>query len=268
MVLDEFRSDAEPYLEKVARRFTDTDPDTLSWLAFAMAISAFLSFVSTRFVPNGHFMLIFGSLFVALNAFLDMLDGKVARLRGIESPRGDFLDHILDRYADLFIIGGITLTPWCDIRIGILAMLGVFLASYMGTQAQAMGLKRDYSGMLGRADRLALLIGTPIVQLVLIEFGYGIFFTIESLPGGAMSFSLIGFLLCWFAIAGHVTAIQRAVRSWQALSVGNKPSPPPKKQRKDKVDVSGIAGARGQGGQGKGAIMKGGKKKGTRAASK
>ena len=46
-------------------------------------------------------------LAVALNAFFDAMDGAVAREMKITSKRGDFLDHAVDRYADIFIITGI-----------------------------------------------------------------------------------------------------------------------------------------------------------------
>jgi archaetidylinositol phosphate synthase len=75
------------------------------------------------------------------------MDGAVAREMKIQSRRGDFLDHAVDRYADIFIITGIFaggLVPW---QIGVFALTGVLMASYLGTQAQAVGvgpvLRRD-----------------------------------------------------------------------------------------------------------------------------
>lgn len=72
------------------------------------------------------------------------------------------------------------------------------MASYMGTQAQAVGLKRNYGGVLGRADRLILMIIAIIIEAV-YPFSYVFFIPITT----------ITILLVWFAIGGHITAAIR-----------------------------------------------------------
>ena len=129
----------------------------------------------------------------------DAIDGKVAKLTNKATARGDFLDHALDRYADVFIIGALALSPWCRPPIGLLAIIGVLLTSYMGTQAQAIGYKRDYSGLLGRADRLALLIIFPFIQHIALHSAL-------QLP---WNITILELVLMYFAIVGNITAIQR-----------------------------------------------------------
>ena len=85
------------------------------------------------------------------------------------------------------------------------------LSSYMGTQAQALGLRREYRGILGRADRLALLILIPIVQYLLMVAGMDF---AEDLFG----YSIIGWMMIYFGVAGNITAVQRAHLIWKALS--------------------------------------------------
>jgi archaetidylinositol phosphate synthase len=86
----------------------------------------------------------------------------------------------------------------------------VMLASYMGTQAQALGLGRDYRGILGRADRLALLIVIPIVQYILMSLDV-------DLAVDILGYSLIGWMMLYFGIAGNITAVQRAHAIWKTL---------------------------------------------------
>lgn len=155
--------------------------------------------------------LLLGAIMVGANGLLDALDGKVARLKPTESKRGDFVDHVIDRYADVFILAGIALGAHCSVFVGLFAIIGVMLASYMGTQAQALGLRREYRGILGRADRLALLIIVPIIQYILMALEVGI---AEDLLG----YSLIGWMMLYFGIAGNVTAVQRAHLIWKSLS--------------------------------------------------
>lgn len=157
-----------------------------------------------------HFLLL-GGIMVAVNGLLDALDGKVARLKATESRRGDFVDHVIDRYADVFILAGVALSIHCSVFVGLFAIIGVMLSSYMGTQAQALGLRREYRGILGRADRLALLILVPIVQYLLMLAEMDI---AEDLLG----YSLIGWMMIYFGIAGNITAVQRAHLIWKALS--------------------------------------------------
>jgi archaetidylinositol phosphate synthase len=146
-----------------------------------------------------NFFLLFAVLFVFLNGLFDAIDGKVAKLTHKASARGDFLDHVLDRYADVFMVGALALSPWCRSPIGLLAIVGVLLTSYMGTQAQAVGHQRDYSGLLGRADRIVLLIFFPIIQHIALGFSL-------QLP---WDFTIIELVLVYFAIVGNITAVQR-----------------------------------------------------------
>jgi archaetidylinositol phosphate synthase len=146
-----------------------------------------------------NFFLFFAALFVLLNGLFDAIDGKVAHLTNKASARGDFIDHVLDRYADVFMVGGLALSPWCRSPIGLLAIIGVLLTSYMGTQAQAIGYKRDYSGLLGRADRLVLLMIFPILQHIVLS-------SAVQLP---WEFTIIELVLGYFAVVGNITAIQR-----------------------------------------------------------
>jgi archaetidylinositol phosphate synthase len=221
MVLEEYRKQADPYLNPIAAYFVSTHPNTMTWLAFVFAVLAGLTFIATNFLgAYSTYALFLAAALIFLNAGFDALDGKVARLSRRESKRGDFLDHVLDRYADFFIIGGMTVSPFCDPWIGVLAILGVIFASYMGTQAQAVGIKRDYGGLLGRSDRLVLLIFLPLIQMFLELsklIGPSHHFPV-TLSGVTIRLSVIELMMIWFAIAGNTTAIQRAWATWKELS--------------------------------------------------
>jgi archaetidylinositol phosphate synthase len=221
MVLEDYRKQADPYLNPIASYFVHTHPNTMTWLAFVFAVLAGLTFVATNFLGQYSTAALFvAAALIFLNAIFDALDGKVARLSKRESKRGDFLDHVLDRYADLFIIGGMTISPFCDPWIGVLAIVGVIFASYMGTQAQAVGIRRDYGGLLGRSDRLVLLIFVPLIQMFL-EMARLLpashHFPVTA-AGVTVNLSVIELMMVWFAIAGNATAIQRANSAWNELS--------------------------------------------------
>ena len=199
MVLDAHRDLADRYLLPIANKMLDVDPDLLTWMAFGFAILAGIAFYF------GGVLFLFAAMFcVFFNALFDALDGRIAKLTDKASSRGDFLDHVLDRYADIFMLGGIAFGPYCDYRIGVLAVLGVLLASYMGTQAQAVGVGRDYGGLLGRADRLVIVVIAAFLQIIADLGGFG--------------YRIIEWAMIIFAVLGNLTAIQRGVATWRKLS--------------------------------------------------
>ena len=214
MVLESYKDKQSKYLGPIAKRMTATHPNTLTWAAFFCAIIGGLLILIVR-TPDWWFILFFASIFIALNGFFDLLDGELARVTNRASKRGDFLDHVLDRYADMIIITCIVFTPYANFYIGFFAVLGVIFASYMGTQAQAIGVGRIYAGMLARSDRIVILTFTPFVHMFVLVF-LGGFFTLV-LVGYNIVFSVYDAVLLWFAIVGHATAIQRAVLAWRAI---------------------------------------------------
>lgn len=204
MVLNSYRTSADPYLMPLANRLRNVEPNTLTWIAFLFAVLA-----GMFFYLSNHWFLLLAFLCIFFAALFDALDGKVAKITFKISRRGDFLDHVLDRYADVFIIGGIMLSTYCNWLIGLLALLGVIFASYMGTQAQALGCGRDYGGILGRADRLVILMIVPLIQ-----FFVSFFFT-----GKIWLFSPLEYAMIWFAVAGQITAVQRGIKTWKNLGI-------------------------------------------------
>ncbi len=208
MVLNKYRKQADRVLIPLSKPFLYFHPDTLTWFAFISSmVAGFLFFMAG--VSHNYLFLAF--LFVLLNAFFDAMDGKIAKLKGIASARGDFLDHVLDRYADMFMLGGIAFSVYCNLGIGVIAMMGVIFASYMGTQAHAVGAGRDYGGILGRADRLVLLMLFSLIQYFSEIYGF-----VPVIAGYETTF--LELMMIWFAVAGHFTALQRAHRAWRYLS--------------------------------------------------
>ncbi|MCL4350374.1 MAG: CDP-alcohol phosphatidyltransferase family protein [Candidatus Thermoplasmatota archaeon] len=197
MGADSYRKQVEPVLYRLSTVFLRYNPNTLTVISFILALlTAAVLILAGRIFPFYLIIIAFVTLF--LSAFLDAMDGFVARRKNISSSYGDMLDHTFDRYSDLALITGFALSLQGDILLGLLALGGVFMASYMGTQAQAVGLKRNYGGVLGRADRLILMIIAIIIEAV-YPFSYVFFIPITT----------ITILLVWFAIGGHITAAIR-----------------------------------------------------------
>jgi len=197
MTLDQYRSHAKVYFDPlvaVAIRCRLT-PNFFTLAALAASAAAGILFYLR--------MEFWGVVAVALNAFCDAMDGAVAREMKCQSKRGDFLDHAVDRYADIFIITGIFAGGLVAWPIGVFALTGVLMSSYLGTQAQAVGVGRYYGGLLGRADRLVMIMVVGIIDLLI--------------PLSFLGLSLLGWMLVLFGVFGHITALQRFAYVWRKV---------------------------------------------------
>jgi len=212
MVLDSKRSTVDFAITPVAKKLINVNPNMISWIGL---ILAFLSGLLFYFSYDHHYLLLLGALLVIVSGYFDALDGKVAKLSGKASSKGDYLDHVFDRYADVFMIGGVAVSAWCNPYLGMLALVGVLLTSYMGTQAQAVGAPRLYAGLLGRADRVVLSTLFPIIQFIMILAGY------TYIEIGDISISWMEVMMLYFAIVGNVTAIQRGIITWNNMNKKN-----------------------------------------------
>jgi archaetidylinositol phosphate synthase len=197
MTLDRFRSLADRLLEPFLRGALaiGLTPDAVSILAFLLALGA-----AGAFYLGGIWYLL-GAVLVFLNGSLDLLDGALARELDVDSRAGDLLDHVLDRYADVAILAGLAAGVE-QYALGFAAVTGVLLTSYLGTQIEAIGMEREYGGLVGRADRLALIAVVAVVA---------------SFDPATPVLSVVGWLLAVLAVVGHLTAVQRFAGSWRAL---------------------------------------------------
>ena len=199
MTLDRLRPLADraldPFVAAAAR--LGLSPDGVSVLAFCFAVAA-----GGLFAADSPPLSALAAGCVFANGWLDLVDGALARALDSASEGGDLLDHALDRYADVAMIAGIAVGVDRPV-LGFAAVTGVLLTSYMGTQIQAVGLGREYGGLLGRADRLALAGVAGLVA--------------AARPVPVAGVRPLGWLLVVLAIVGHFTALQRFYGAWSDL---------------------------------------------------
>jgi archaetidylinositol phosphate synthase len=208
MTLDRLRPMAERVLDPfvTAADRVGLTPNGISVLAFGFAVAAGAVYTLAGEAVGGvdpdPILYLVGAVLVFLNGWMDLMDGALARRQGTDSRAGDLLDHVLDRYADIVIVAGLAGGAG-QYLLGLLAVTGVLMTSYLGTQAQAVGLDRVYGGVVGRADRLAIIGATTAVAAVLSAPLYGL--------------TLVGWLLVFLAVVGHLTALQRFYYSMAAI---------------------------------------------------
>jgi CDP-diacylglycerol--glycerol-3-phosphate 3-phosphatidyltransferase len=186
-------------------------PDHLTVAGLGFSLVAGLAFF------EGGFRL--GALLVAVSGLFDILDGQLARARGVPSRFGAFLDSTLDRLAESAILAGIVgyyvarmfelvldpETTVAQIRRGLepntyavlaltgtVALVGSFMVSYTRARAEGLGLECRV-GWFERPERLLLVI---------VAGALGV--------GPVMPAALI-----LLAVLSFVTTIQRGVHVWK-----------------------------------------------------
>ncbi len=210
MVLDRHRRVLDWWLVPLSRLFVKVHPDVFTWLSLLCAFGAGTLFALAPLGEDGILWMLGAFVCVGLNSIFDLMDGKIANMTGKASPRGDFLDHAVDRFSDVLMLGGLALGKYVHIQIGLAALAATLLTSYLGTQAQAVGLRRNYGGLLGRADRMVLLLAVPLLEALWAWKHW-------EQPWQPQARSFLDLLLYYFAVVGGLTMVQRFVSSLRAF---------------------------------------------------
>lgn len=130
--------------------------DMLTYLSLALSVLA------GYLLANGAFL--WGLAAILLVGLADVLDGATARASGTASEYGTVLDHVTDRYAEFFVLGGIMLSGAVASGWALFTLFGMVMASYVRARAEATGKLSCNVGLAGRQEKLALLIVGLILQ--------------------------------------------------------------------------------------------------------
>ena len=163
-------------IQPIVLKMGDLDPSMLTWTSLLISIIGFYILSMAEMNTNGSIMIIITVILVLIAGVLDALDGALARHQGTDGPYGDFLDHTIDRIVDvgLLVAIGMNAAFVSNMSAGLTAGLLTLLGSYMGTQAQSVGLDRIYGGF-SRADRMIItLLGLLIAAMQAYTGGSGI----------------------------------------------------------------------------------------------
>ncbi len=100
-----------------------------------------------------------GALIIGFSLF-DMLDGQVARLGGMASTFGAMYDSVLDRYCELFTLGGIAYYfigcgSFCGALVTFLALIGSIMVSYVRARAEGLDIECKI-GFMQRPERVVV----------------------------------------------------------------------------------------------------------------
>ena len=152
---------------------SDVTPNQISLVSFLCSLLA-----AGLFAAGGYFALLVGGVLAQFASVLDGCDGEVARLKYQSSDFGGWFDAVLDRYADAFLLFGLTwhllavkFNGWV-LLIGFMAIIGSFMLSYTADKYDNLMRKRIQTGAkvglrMGRDVRVFLIFVGAIANMVL-----------------------------------------------------------------------------------------------------
>jgi choline kinase/phosphatidylglycerophosphate synthase len=110
---------------------TNIQPNTISLICFL------LSLIGACFLfQKGYYNLLIGAILAQLSSVIDGCDGEIARLKFLGTNFGGWFDAVLDRYADAFLLFGLThhiyqiIGNSVILLVGFLAIIGSLINSY------------------------------------------------------------------------------------------------------------------------------------------
>jgi len=113
---------------------------------------------------GGGVNLVLALIFFLLAAFLDFIDGAVARFLQKATKKGAYLDTVSDRYVEGIILLGFLFLPLADFLLPakvwiFLALFGSLMTTYAKAATKEKGLIETEmkKGLLGRTERIILI---------------------------------------------------------------------------------------------------------------
>lgn len=210
-----FKTHIDPLWERVARPlaaagFTPNQVTVAGLVLVAANVALFLLHRSTALLGLG----------LAVSFAFDALDGAVARLSGLSSRRGGYLDAVGDRYQELAVMLALGWDSDAWVAV-ILGLSGAYLTSYAKARtAVEIPVDNDrWPDLFERQERIFFLCG------LLVAAG-----TLFRLLGVEQTALVVGLWI--YAALTHFTALQRAGRAWEMLTRADTADPLPPRRPK------------------------------------
>jgi CDP-L-myo-inositol myo-inositolphosphotransferase len=156
---------------------THATPNLISFASWMLSCIA-----AILFAVGGYPALALGGFIAQFASIIDGCDGEVARLKHSASKSGGWFDAVLDRYADAFLLFGLTWhafsanNTYLSLVIGFAAIIGSFMISYTADKYDGLMARKLQGAVyfrLGRDIRvfiifLGALFNQPLFALIVI----------------------------------------------------------------------------------------------------
>lgn len=194
-MLNKLRESLTSTLETITKPVQSIPPDLITALGLLASLAAAYFYLQATSLT-----ILLGAFLLIISGYLDVADGFVAKKKNAASKFGALLDSVTDRYADSAIIAALILGHLVEPAVGIIALIGFLLVSYVRARAASLGVEMATVGLAERAERLIILI---LASLIAGTVG----------PFGVMDLAVI-----ILAVLTHFTVLQRMYFAYRRLS--------------------------------------------------
>ncbi len=177
-----------PMSIRLSRRLVNLPitPSQISVFSFLCSVAA-----AAFFLAGDRILLLLGGVLAQFASVVDGCDGEIARLKYQQSDYGGWLDAVLDRYSDAFLLFGLTWysfsatgSRWA-LFAGFGAIVGSFLTSYTADKYDSLmnsRVRRGPSFRMGRDVRVFFVFLAALTGWVLpILWGIAVVMNAETI---------------------------------------------------------------------------------------
>jgi CDP-diacylglycerol--glycerol-3-phosphate 3-phosphatidyltransferase len=133
---------------------------------------------------------------------LNLIDGQVARRTGTTHAMGEVFNEVGDRISDILFIGGLAFVAAVGPLLALAAVVAAQLSSYAGVSARAVGVPRQYGGVMSKPGRMIVLaVSAPLAFILGTDW---------PLVAGA-----------WLVLAGSLVTLAQRIRATHRLVADN-----------------------------------------------
>jgi CDP-diacylglycerol--glycerol-3-phosphate 3-phosphatidyltransferase len=152
--------------------------------AVALGLASMVFFGASK-LPSAGWMIL-------LSGLADVMDGEVARGRGMATQAGAFLDSTLDRFSEFAAFIGLAVffgSGWRVVAV-LVALGGSLLVSYTRARGESLGVLCK-SGLMQRAERILLLgvgaiVDPSVSRAVGCEPGFALTIIVSLIAAGTV----------------------------------------------------------------------------------
>ena len=141
-------------------------PDVFSYASIVAAGVSAWFFWQSRTHPR---FIVIAVAFALLRLWLNMFDGMVALAAGKASKKGEIVNDLPDRVSDVLIFIGVAHSGWCNAYYAYWVAIAAVIVAYVGLFGQAVGVRREFSGVMAKPWRIvALSIGALATMFLVL----------------------------------------------------------------------------------------------------
>ncbi|UCE13957.1 MAG: CDP-alcohol phosphatidyltransferase family protein [Candidatus Heimdallarchaeota archaeon] len=149
---------------------TGITPNMISIMSVGTSILSCIAYALGPFIGKSEGLLI-GTFLLGCSSLLDMLDGSLARARGVAGHFGALLDRTLDRVSEFFFLAGIMAGGYVYPEWVFFCFEGMILASYVRSTAEKRGglSMKSTTGVFERKEKLTILAIGCLAEILIYE---------------------------------------------------------------------------------------------------